>query len=106
MLEEINDRGASKPVTRHFNLVRNHSQKQVAVCGLSLQLCNTESYKNMDLNLSFKFVLLLSIESTNAFHSSDLTISFHCLVSTNHVASDRTKAQNAGLIVLVVDNVV
>ena len=34
---EINDKDASKPVARHFNLP-NHSQKHIAVCGLSLHL--------------------------------------------------------------------
>ena len=41
---EINDKDASKPVARHFNLP-NHSQKHMAVCGLSLHLGNTESRK-------------------------------------------------------------
>ena len=44
---EINDKDASKPVARHFNLP-NHSQKHMAVCGLSLHLGNTESRKNIE----------------------------------------------------------
>ena len=47
---EINDKDASKPVARHFNLP-NHSQKHMAVCGLSLHLGNTESRKNIEQNL-------------------------------------------------------
>ena len=49
---EINDKDASKPVARHFNLP-NHSQKYIAVCGLSLHLGNTESRKNIEQ----KFIL-------------------------------------------------
>ena len=45
-LVETNDKDASKPVARHFNLP-NHSQKYMAVCGLSLHLGNTESCKNV-----------------------------------------------------------
>ena len=45
---EINDKDASKPVARHFNLP-NHSQKHMTVRGLSLHLGNTESRKNIRL---------------------------------------------------------
>ena len=41
---EGNDKDASKPVTRHFNLP-NHSKKHIAVCGLSLHLGSSESRK-------------------------------------------------------------
>ena len=36
---EKNDKDASKPVARHFNLP-NHSKKHMAICGLSLHLGN------------------------------------------------------------------
>ena len=49
---EINDKDASKPVARHFNLP-NHSQKHMAVCGLSLHLGNTESRKNIEQKFIF-----------------------------------------------------
>ena len=49
---KINDKDASKPVARHFNLL-NHSQKHMALCGLSLHLGNTESCKNIEQ----KFIL-------------------------------------------------
>ena len=39
---EKNDKDASKPVARHFNLP-NHSKKHMAICGLSLHLGTTES---------------------------------------------------------------
>ena len=42
---EKNDKDASKPVARHFNLP-NHSKKHMAICGLSLHLGTTESRKN------------------------------------------------------------
>ena len=44
---EKNDKDASKPVARHFNLP-NHSKKHMAVCGLSLHLGKTESRKNLE----------------------------------------------------------
>ena len=49
---EKNDKDASKPVARHFNLP-NHSKKHMAICGLSLHLGTTESRKN----LKQKFIL-------------------------------------------------
>ena len=50
---EINDKDASKPVARHFNLP-NDSQKHIAVCGLSLHLGNTESRKNIEQKFFFQ----------------------------------------------------
>ena len=50
---EINDKDASKPVARHFNLP-NHSQKHMAICGLSLHLGNTESRKNIEQKFIFQ----------------------------------------------------
>ena len=44
---EKNDKDASKPVARHFNLP-NHSKKHMAICGLSLHLGTTESRKNLE----------------------------------------------------------
>ena len=75
---EINDKDASKPVARHFNLP-NNSQKHMVVCGLSLHLGNTESRKNIALNGASKLPLLVPVESTNAFHSSNLAMLFYCL---------------------------
>ena len=50
---EINDKDASKPVALHFNLP-NHSQKHMAVCGLSLHLGNTEGRKNIEQKFIFQ----------------------------------------------------
>ena len=50
---EKNDKDASKPVARHFNLP-NHSKKHMAVCGLSLHLGTTESRKNLEQKFIFQ----------------------------------------------------
>ena len=50
---EKNDKDASKPVARHFNLP-NHSKKHMAICGLSLHLGTTESRKNLEQNFMFQ----------------------------------------------------
>ena len=44
---EKDDKNASKPVVRHFNLP-NHSMQHMAVCGLSLHQGNTESRKPLE----------------------------------------------------------
>ena len=75
---EINDKDASKPVARHFNLP-NHSQKHV-VCGLSPHLGNTESRKNIEQKFIFQISTLhVPVESTNAFYSSNIAILFCCV---------------------------
>ena len=50
---ERNDKDASKPVARHFNLP-NHSKQHVAVCGLSLHLGNSESRKTLEQKFIFQ----------------------------------------------------
>ena len=44
---EINDKDASKPVARHFNLP-NRSKNPMAVCGLSLHLGSSESRRTLE----------------------------------------------------------
>ena len=44
---EKDDKNASKPVARHFNLP-NHSMQHMAVCGLSPHQGNTESGKTLE----------------------------------------------------------
>ena len=63
---ERNDKDASKPVARHFNLP-NHSSQHMMICGLSLHQGDTESRKNLEQ----KFTV-----STNAFHSTNLFLFF------------------------------
>ena len=44
---ERNDKDASKPVARHFNLP-NHSKQHVAVCGLSPHVGSSEIRKTLE----------------------------------------------------------
>ena len=50
---ERNDKDASKPVARHFNLP-NHSKQHMAVCGLSLHLGSSESHKTLEQKFIFQ----------------------------------------------------
>jgi len=50
---ERNDKDASKPVARHFNLPY-HSSQLVMICGLSLHQGNTESRKNLEQKFFFQ----------------------------------------------------
>ena len=52
-----NDKDASKPVARHFNLP-NHSLQHMAICGLSLHLGTTESHKNIEQKFIFQISTL------------------------------------------------
>ena len=45
---EKDDKNASKPVARHFNLM-NHSKQHMSVCSLSLHQGSTESRKTLSL---------------------------------------------------------
>ena len=70
---EKNDKDASKPVARHFNLP-NHSQKHMAICGLSLHLGTTESRKNLEQKFIFQIGTLTVL--TNAFHLTNIFLFF------------------------------
>ena len=50
---ERDDKNASKPVARHFNLP-NHSMQHMTVCGLSLHQGNTESRKTLEQKFIFQ----------------------------------------------------
>ena len=50
---EKNDKDASKPVARYFNLP-NHSSQHVTICGLSLHQGNTESRNNLEQKFIFQ----------------------------------------------------
>ena len=50
---EKDDKDASKPVARHFNLP-NHSKQHMAVCGLSLHQGSTESRKTREQKFIFQ----------------------------------------------------
>ena len=47
------DKNASKPVARHFNLP-NHSKQHMVVCGLSLHQGSTESLKTLEQKFIFQ----------------------------------------------------
>ena len=52
-----NDKDASKPVARHFN-VPYHSKQHMAVCGLSLHLGSSESRKTLGQKFIFQISTL------------------------------------------------
>ena len=60
---ERNDKDASKPVSRHFNLP-NHSIQHVAVCGLSLHLGSSESRKTQEQKFTFQIGTLKEASKT------------------------------------------
>ena len=75
---EKNDKDASKPVARHFNLP-NHSKKHMAICGLSLHLGTTESRKNLEQKFIFE------IGTLNP-HGINERFSFNQYIPIFHVA--------------------
>ena len=50
---EKNDKDASKPVARHFNLP-NHFKEHMSICGLSLHQGTTDSRKNREQRFIFQ----------------------------------------------------
>ena len=50
---ERNDKDASKPVARHFNLP-NYSKQHMAICGLSLHIGSSESRKTLEQKFIFQ----------------------------------------------------
>ena len=50
---EKDDKDASKPVARHFNLP-NHSKEHMSICGLSLHQGTTDSRKNLEQRFIFQ----------------------------------------------------
>ena len=60
---ESNDKDASKPVARHFNLPY-HSKKHMAVCGLSLHLESSETRKTSEQKFIFQ-IGTLNLHSIN-----------------------------------------
>ena len=70
---EKDDKDASKPVARHFNLP-NHSKEHMSICGLSLHQGTTGSRKNLEQR--FIFQIGTPLATTNAFHSINLFLFF------------------------------
>ena len=60
---ERNDKDASKPVTRHFNLP-NHSKQHMAVCKLSSHLGSLENHKTVGQ----KFIFQIGIINAHAIN--------------------------------------
>ena len=79
---EKEDKNASKPVARHFNLP-NHSMQHMAICGLSLHQGSTESRKTLEKKIIFKSALLILTVLTNYFRSTNFS---RCQAPTNSVA--------------------
>ena len=79
---EQNNTGASKPVTRHFNLP-NHYHHNMTICGLSLHHGNTETPKISNKNSFFNWVHSLHTEIMNASHSTNLFTNSYNHISTN-----------------------
>ena len=50
---ERNDKDASKPAAKHFNL-HNHSKQHMVVCGLSLHLSSSGSLKTLEQKVIFQ----------------------------------------------------
>ena len=75
---EKNDKDASKPFARHFNLP-NHSKQHMATCGLSLHLGTTESRKNLEQKFIFQ------IGTLNP-HVINERFTFNCCIPVFHVA--------------------
>ena len=66
---EKNDKDASKPVARHFNLP-NHFKEHMSICGLSLHQGTTDSRKNLEQRFIFQIGTLnphgINLVSTNS----------------------------------------
>jgi len=73
---ERNDKDASKPVARHFNLP-NHSSQHMTICGLSLQQGNTESCKNLKQKLIFQIGTLNPHRINEHFSFNLFILVFH-----------------------------
>ena len=72
---EKDDKNASKPVARHFNLP-NHSKQHMAVCGI-LHQGSKESRKTPEQKFIFQIGTLNPHGINDAFHSTYLFCVFH-----------------------------
>ena len=84
---EKNDKDASKPVARHFNL-HNHSKQHMPICGLSLHQGTTESRKNLEQKFIFKIGTLNPPGINERFSFNECIPAYfsRCHVTTNSVA--------------------
>ena len=79
---ERNDKDASKPVARHFNLP-NHSKQHTAVRGLSFHLSSSESRKTLEQKFIFQIGTLKS--PRYQLYSTNLLLFSRHHVPTNSV---------------------
>ena len=88
---EKDDKDASKPVARHFNLL-NHSKQHMAVCGLSLHQRSTERHKTLEqrfifqistLNISSRYQQMLFIQ---LIHSVVFHVARHQPIAKLHIS--------------------
>jgi len=69
---ERNDKDASKPVARHFNLPTNHSSQHMTICDLSLNTRVIQKAITLEQKFIFQIGTLYPTVLTNAFHSTNL----------------------------------
>ena len=84
---EKNDKDASKPVARHFNLP-NHSKTHMAICGLSLHLGTTESRKNLEQKFmarSKRSSYIKDLSDSCFKHQNRLWSYVHRLTNRSHI---------------------
>ena len=72
---EKDDKDASKPVARHFNLP-NHSKEHMSICGLSLHQGTTDSRKNLEQRFLFQIGTLNPHGINERFYSINLFLFF------------------------------
>ena len=86
---ERNDKDASKPVARHFNLP-NHSIDNIPICGLSMHQGNTESRKNLEQ----KFIFQLGSLNPHGIRTSlyKLHVTHNPLIRSNEGRTVETSA--------------
>ena len=79
---EKDDKNASKPVARHFNLL-NHSMQHIEVYGLSLHQGNTESCKTLEQKFIFQIGTLNPNGINERFSFNQFILLFFMLPGTN-----------------------
>ena len=81
---ERKDKGTSRSVARHFNLL-NHSKQHIVVCGLHFNQAVRKAAKLQKRNFSSKSALLIPTVSTSVFHSTTLFLFSRHHFPTNSV---------------------
>ena len=83
---ERNDKDASKPVARHFNLPNDSKQQWQFAASPYIQAVR-KAAKPQNKNLSFKSALLIpTVSAKSAFHSTSLFLFSRHHIPTNSVA--------------------